>query len=105
MWLVAHDSSPVELQQALLRPAIGSPYMIGALMIGATTSFLGGLICARLSRRRDYRLGLILAGLSSAAGLLLSSQSRPLVEHAGLAVLTAAAILLGTRVGRVDGTP
>lgn len=101
MWLAMHGASPGVLQTTLMNPRMDSAYMIGALLLGASFSFLGGLLCARLSRRTDFRLGLILAGLSAGAGVLMSLQSRPIGEHAFLATLTVGAILLGTRVGRV----
>ncbi len=65
---------------------------------------LGGLLCARLSRRTDFRLGLILAGLSVGSGIPMSPQSRSTGEHAFLAALGTGAILIGTCLERVTRT-
>jgi hypothetical protein len=67
-------------------------------LLGCGLSVLGGYVCARIARRRDYRLGVVLGALSTTLGLLLGSD-----ESAGMlaatALLSFAAIMLGTRLG------
>lgn len=66
---------------------------------GALVSLVAGFVCARLSQRRDYRLGVIVAGIAGAAGFALGYQSYPPAMNAAMVVLTAAAILLGMKLG------
>ena len=67
--------------------------------LGAVISVLAGFVCARLSRRTDYRLGWILAAFSVAAGIVFAPSTAPLAVNIMIALLGACAILLGTRLG------
>jgi hypothetical protein len=75
-----------------------SLFFIVMTLLGCGLSVLGGYVCARIARRRDYRLGVVLGALSTTLGLLLGSD-----ESAGMlaatALLSFAAIMLGTRLG------
>jgi MFS family permease len=67
--------------------------------LGCLFSVLGGYVCARISRRTDYRLGWILAGLSLLLGFLLAGGSHSLVEGILMSGLTVASVLLGVKLG------
>ena len=49
--------------------------------IGCAFSVLGGYVCARISRRMDYRLGYVVCPISAGTGVLLAWNSYSLVQH------------------------
>jgi CHASE2 domain-containing sensor protein len=74
--------------------------MAGSLL-GGVMSIIGGFVCTRRAQRSDYRLGLVMASLSTLFGLLMSlGQYSPLIT-ALLAAATFGCVILGTRLGLV----
>jgi hypothetical protein len=76
-----------------------SLFFIVMTLLGCGLSVLGGYVCARIARRRDYRLGVVLGALSTTLGLLLSWSDDSAGMLAATALLSFAAIMLGTRLG------
>jgi len=93
--------TPEELERALTDISPGSWVSIVGTLAGAACSVLGGLVCARVARRPDYRLGFVLGVLATGSGLLLSFTQYSLAMNALLATLTFSCVLLGTWYGRV----
>lgn len=79
--------------------AVGSPVNILSLIVGSIFSVLGGYVCERLARRRSLRVGWVLGGIDVVLGLLLSGHDYPMLQMAGLSMLTLGCVLLGTRLG------
>ena len=94
--------SESEIIESLRHPPAYSLISILGTLGGAALSVVGGFVCARVSRRSDYRLGFILAGLSATSGLLLSYGSHSLPVNLLLTLLTVASVLLGTKLGRTS---
>jgi len=92
--------SESEIMESMGNPPSDSLISILGMLGGGTLSVVGGFVCARVSRRSDYRLGFILGGLSAVFGLLLSYDSYSLPAHVLLTSLTFACVLLGTKLGR-----
>ncbi|MES2320238.1 MAG: hypothetical protein V4631_22400 [Pseudomonadota bacterium] len=98
--LVGQGLSAEQAMTSLKDTAEGSWFWITCMAFGVGTSVLGGFVCARMSRRSDYRLGFILAAISVTFGLVFGSSAHSLAITAGMAALTAGAVLLGTRLGK-----
>jgi hypothetical protein len=77
----------------------GWEYAVG-VVIGCGFSILGGFVCARISRRTDYRLGVILALLSLALGLLLTVGTETEPSDFVEAAASVACVLIGYRFGK-----
>jgi MFS family permease len=82
----------------------GWGFAIGSA-VGCAFSVLGGFVCARISRRRDYRLGWVQAGLSVAIGALLSAEGYSLLQQVLLGGVTVACVLIGVRTGMRTAAP
>lgn len=93
-----------QIGAALTNMQHDSWFSIAAMILGAGISMLGGYVCARVSRRSDYKLGFILAAISVAVGLLFTASSYTLAMSALTAALTVCAILLGTKLGKARPT-
>lgn len=100
--LASQGLSQKEIQAALSSTSQGSWYFAVATLAGAGFSFLGGYWCARVARRSEYRLGAILAMLSTGFGLLLSDDGTPASQLALLSLTTIACVLLGAKFGKAS---
>lgn len=67
-------------------------------IVGCLFSVLGGFICARIARHSEYRLGLIMATLSVALGVILDAESSSAAYFLML-IFTFASIMIGTHLG------
>ncbi|HKO87548.1 MAG TPA: hypothetical protein VJU83_03415 [Burkholderiales bacterium] len=92
--------SQTQIEAAFEDVGIGSSIFIVGTVFGTLMSILGGFVCARISRRKDYKLGFVLATISVIIALLVSL-SYPLPTLVLLLAITFAAVLLGTKLGRV----
>lgn len=70
-----------------------------ASAVGCAFSVAGGYVCARVSRRRDYRLGWVLAALSVGIGTLVGADGYSLLQQVLLGGVTVACVLIGVRSG------
>ncbi|HEX2825212.1 MAG TPA: hypothetical protein VHP37_02590 [Burkholderiales bacterium] len=99
--LASRGMSDDEIAAALAKapddPAI---FIVGSLAGGAL-SLLGGFVAARIARRDEYRVGAILAALAALIGFGLSWDAYTPIQNALLTLLTAGAVMLGVRLGRV----
>ena len=89
---------PEEIFAALSDTRFSSPLFVVSTIAGGGLSVLGGYVCQRIARRSNYRLALVLAGLSTAIGLAMSWSSYSALVHALLTLLNVASVLLGTRL-------
>ena len=69
------------------------------LGVGVLCSVLGGYVCERIARRRDYKAGAVLAALSAVLGLAMGAGAASAPMLALLVFLTVGSVLLGTRLG------
>jgi len=60
-----------QMQAATENPPSGSFLSIANTVVALGFSLLGGYVCARIAKRREYRLGLIMAVIDSVLGALL----------------------------------
>lgn len=74
------------------------------MIVGGGFSVLGGYLCARIARHSEYRLGAIVAIISSAGGHLMGGQSNAGLELA-LVAATVASVMLGAWIGAVKNRP
>jgi hypothetical protein len=68
---------------------------------GAVFSILGGYVCARVAKRSEYRLGLILASLTTLLHILMRASLYSFVLSAILGAAGFALVVIGVRLGRV----
>ena len=89
-----------EARATLLSIAFNPLFYLPAVLLGSALSCLGGYVCARMAGGASLRAGIILAGLSATLGLLIAGDALiPWWVHGLLVVLTAAAVMLGVRLG------
>ena len=93
-----------EVAQAMANIPPDSWLNVVNILVGSFLSFLGGFACARIARRPDYRLGFVLAAISSLSGLALSWEMHSATQNALFTLCTVACVLLGTKFGRVANT-
>jgi CHASE2 domain-containing sensor protein len=94
-------AAPDEVASALHHDSPWSPMSMAGSLLGGVMSIIGGFVCTRRAQRSDYRLGLVMASLSTLFGLLMSlGQYSPLIT-ALLAAATFGCVILGTRLGLV----
>jgi MFS family permease len=88
-----------EMRDAMARLPHDSVLFIAGTLLGALLSVAGGYVCARIARRDEYRIGLVMAAVSGLAGLLLGGVD----EAADMALLLTftgiACNLLGVKYG------
>ncbi|MGQ0801166.1 MAG: hypothetical protein ACT4NL_13800 [Pseudomarimonas sp.] len=102
IYVVGTGKTDTEIEQAFSDLPSHTWLSVIGLLVGVGFSVLGGYVCARISRRSDYQLGFVLGTLSAISGLLLSDPSHSPSYMVGLTVLTLAAVLLGTKLGKPD---
>jgi MFS family permease len=79
---------------------VGWVFAVGSA-VGCGFSVLGGYVCARISRRRDYSLAAIVAACSAGFGALVSWGTMGALQLILLSAVTVACVLLGNRYGMV----
>ena len=88
-----------QIHAALTDVTPGSWFYVASTLAGCGFSTLGGYWCARIARRSPYRLGGILAALSTLTGLVMSWDLYPPPQLALLCVTAVACVLLGSKFG------
>jgi hypothetical protein len=88
-----------EIQAAIQDIPLDSWVSLAGISVGTGLSVLGGYVCSRISRRSNYKLGFVLAGISASFGLLLSYSRYPLLAIVLLAALTLCSVLAGVKLG------
>lgn len=99
VYLASSAAEPEEIMAFLQDPPPDSFYLWLGYMIGSAFSMLGGYVCARIAKQNEYKLGALLATLSTLVGLLITPADRPLQMVTGV-VLTYVFVLLGAHLGR-----
>jgi len=97
--LASGGASPAEAQGAYAEMAETAWGFAILAVIGCGFSVLGGYVCARISRRPDFRLGVILAALSAGSGFLLGGGGEPPLKTVLMMGVTVACVLTGTWYG------
>ena len=108
--LVSEGMEPEQIVEALTNIPPTSTFSIVGIVVGLFISGLAGFVCARLSRRRDYKLGLIMGGIAGAVSFISGYGIYSLPMNAVIVAATFAAILIGMKVGmpraaRADAFP
>jgi len=85
VYLAATGISQEEAQQAMSSENPDAFFTVALLAIGGAGSFIGGYVCARIARHREYALAAILTVISLVLGWSLTNGNEP-----------AAMILMGT---------
>jgi hypothetical protein len=68
-------------------------------MVGCLFSVLGGYVCARIAKHSEYRLGAILSAVTVSLGFVLMAGGEPEPLAAMYALLTVAAVMVGSHIG------
>ena len=79
-----------------------SPYSwlsIAGFLAGGGFSILGGYLCARIAKHSEYKLGGILATISTVFGLLLSMNSYSPFANLILSIASFATVMIGVQIG------
>jgi len=102
MALAASGQSSQEIEAAFAN--VDNDPLLSTLFLGGGVlcSVLGGYVCERIARRRDYRLGGVLALLSVVVGFALGAPARSAAMTVLLVFLTIGSVLLGTRLAFPD---
>ena len=98
--LATRGMPPEEVGRTLTALDPSSGYFILSSMIGFGFSLLGGYVCARIARRDERRLSVILAALIEVIGLVLGAATLGIGLNALMLVLTFAAVIAGGELGR-----
>ena len=77
---------------------LDSPMGLMLALVGCMFSVLGGYVCARIAKHSEYKLGLVLAGCSVVAGLLLSGGDSEAMTGL-LSLFTVASVMCGAHLG------
>ena len=88
-----------QIREAMQAIPHDSALYMGALLVGIALSVLGGYVCARVARTREYRAGLMLAATSALFSLVLGGSSDGAGMTALLTVTGIACNLLGVKFG------
>ena len=98
--LAAQGLSDSDLKEAMAHLPRDSALNVAGTLLGALLSVLGGYVCARIARRDEFRVGLVMAAISAGLGLVMMGAENEDGEL--LLLLTAATVacnLLGVKYG------
>lgn len=86
---------------ALLNETVALTSATGLVLacVGLVFSVLGGYVCARIAKHSEYRLGMVMAGLSLLFGLLVSRGTSGLYLNAALALASVTCNMAGVHLG------
>jgi hypothetical protein len=98
--LASRGMAPEEVGKILTALDPSSGYFILSSAIGFGFSLLGGYVCARIARRDERRLSVILAALIEVIGLVLGAVRLGIGLNLLMLVLTFAAVTAGGELGR-----
>jgi hypothetical protein len=79
--------------------AYDSPLGIALTVIGCLFSVLGGYICARIAKHSEYRLGLIMFGVSLLFLVFIGNEESRAIVTAAMLLGTLASIMAGIHLG------
>jgi hypothetical protein len=96
--LAASGQGEAQIRAAIVESDSNSVFTAIGVVAGCVFSILGGFVCERVARQRNYRAGAILGVVSVGLGLAMGAGSVPWRENLLLAFLTVGSILLGTRL-------
>ena len=97
---LASTGLPIDQLQEQLQSDFHQGWLFGiASAIGCSLSVLGGYACARIARRDDLTLPIVMAAISAGLGLLLGWSTYSAIEMLSLGALTVACIFFGYRLG------
>jgi hypothetical protein len=96
--LAAAGQGEAQIRAALAESDSNSTFAAFGVVGGCAFSILGGYVCERVARQRNYRAGAILGIVSVGLGLAMGAFSLPWAENVLLAFLTVGSVLLGTRL-------
>lgn len=99
MFLSQQNMTPEQIGEAFASMPGGSLFRIVGMVLGTGMSMLAGYVCARIARRRDFKLAGILGAISVSAGYLFSGDPNSVGVNLFNAVVTFAAVLAGARLG------
>ena len=88
-----------EMRDAMENMPHDSMLYVAGNLLGLLMSLLGGLVCARIARRDEYRIGIVMATLSALIGLMMSSHVDADEMTVLLTVTSVACNLLGVKFG------
>jgi hypothetical protein len=99
MYLAATGVSQEDIALASRSIDTDSWLFYASSLAGGVFSFLGGYVCARIARRSEYTLGVVLAVLSAAFGLWMSMDPNQVGVLASLTLASIGAVMIGVRFG------
>jgi hypothetical protein len=97
--LAASGAGTAEVTSALSNVSPYSWVSIAGFAAGVGFSILGGYLCARIAKRSEYKLGGIMAAISTVIGMLVSMNSYSPFAIFMLAVAEFATVMIGVRIG------
>jgi CBS domain containing-hemolysin-like protein len=98
VYMAKSGMSQEQIYAALSNSRFGTPISIVSTIVGGGFSMLGGYVCQRIALRKNYRLALLIACLSTAFGSAMAGSSNSLTWHTLMAALTFGSVLLGTKL-------
>ncbi len=103
--LAQQGMAPEQIGEAFGSMTATSPFRIIAMVLGTGMSMLAGYVCARIARRRDYKLPCILGAISVTAGFLFAGDPDAVGMSVLNSVLTFGAVIVGARLGMPKAAP
>jgi len=101
IYLLSSGETPEHIQSAKNAFGYDTPLGILGFIIGCLFSVLGGYVCARIARYREYRLGLVMcaASLVVVAFTGVGDDEVSAGAAVGLVLISLASILVGIHIG------
>ena len=101
VWLQATGLTAEQVDQAMHHIPPDSWAAIAGVLLGACIDVASGFVCARVVQKDEWRVGALLAGISSLCTLLLDDAGDATEDLTVLLSLTTAACtMLGVKYGR-----
>lgn len=97
--LALSGATPDQVMASLKDIPVDSWPSVTGIAIGTLLSALGGYVCARIAKHSEYRLGWILAAISTALGMAIGGTTYSALLNIAMAIVGVVAIMFGVRLG------
>lgn len=103
-YLAANGKNTAQIGEIMANLSPYDGFSLLCMVAGSCTSVIGGFVCSRMSRRADYKLGIIMGCISAIFGLLMSYARFSIMANILLTLMTFACVMAGAHFGRVRAT-
>ena len=97
--LASSGASAEEIERAVSAPDASSWFSVVGFVVGCSTSFLGGYVCARVAAAAEMKWVGVVAAISGLVSLLMGSGAYAFEWNALMALIGMGAVFAGGWVG------